>query len=243
MESMARSAARMPCAIRSSARWKSNQPISPTRGEIRRSGGSPARRARVMRSCMMLKASTITEEMPGRAALPKNSRFMARSAENSRRKPRLGAASGPIAAASVGAEEEMAEDVWRLQAARPFLEPVEMARGIGAADHRADRGTDHDVGDNAVRNQRPHDADMGKAACRAAAQCQTDHRAPLGAEANLVVLLEVRSAVHPTVQHRKLSLDAIMPRRRDVASPDRLHGLCRMGAAKAGIRLERDISI
>src|SRR5712664_4547694 len=82
MESIARSAARVPCAIRSSARWKSNQPISPTRGEISKSGGSPARRARVMRSCMMLKASTMTEEMPGRPALPKNSRFMVRSEEH-----------------------------------------------------------------------------------------------------------------------------------------------------------------
>ena len=35
---MARSAARAPCAIRSSARWKSNQPIWPTRGEIRKVG-------------------------------------------------------------------------------------------------------------------------------------------------------------------------------------------------------------
>ena len=79
--SIARSAARAPCAIRSSARWKSNQPICPTRGEISMSGGSPASRARVMRSCMMLKASTITVEMPGRPPLPKNSRFMVRSAE------------------------------------------------------------------------------------------------------------------------------------------------------------------
>ena len=36
------------------------QPIWPRRGLIVTSGGSPASRARVMRSCMMLKASTIT---------------------------------------------------------------------------------------------------------------------------------------------------------------------------------------
>src|SRR5581483_1950136 len=90
MDSIARSAARAPCAIKSSARWKSNQPTWPTRGAIRRSGGSPASLARVMRSCMMLKASTITVEMPGRPALPKNSRLTVRSAEKSLLSPRLG---------------------------------------------------------------------------------------------------------------------------------------------------------
>jgi hypothetical protein len=39
---------------------------------------------------MMLKASTMTLEMPGRPPPPKNSRFMVRSAENSLPKPRLG---------------------------------------------------------------------------------------------------------------------------------------------------------
>ena len=39
------------------------------------SGGSPARRARVMRSCMMLKASTITVGMPGRRPPPTNWRL------------------------------------------------------------------------------------------------------------------------------------------------------------------------
>ena len=106
-DSMARSAARAPWAIRSSARWKSNQPIWPTRGEINRSGGSPARRARVMRSCMMLKASTMTVEMPGRPAPPKNSRFMVRSAEKNLPKPRFGGAgsitSGVAATAAPGA--------------------------------------------------------------------------------------------------------------------------------------------
>ena len=34
----------------------------------------------------------MTEEMPGRPALPKNSRFMVRSAENNLPKPRFGAA-------------------------------------------------------------------------------------------------------------------------------------------------------
>src|SRR5215210_7622404 len=89
---MARSAARAPNAIKSLARWKSNQPIWPTRGVINRSGGSPASRARVMRSCMMLKASTITLEMPGRPPPPKNSRFIVRSAENNLPKPRFGGA-------------------------------------------------------------------------------------------------------------------------------------------------------
>ena len=37
----------------------------PTRGDIMMSGGSPASRDREMRSCVMLKASTTTAEMPG----------------------------------------------------------------------------------------------------------------------------------------------------------------------------------
>src|SRR6516164_3850265 len=89
-ESIARSAARVPNSISSDARWKSNQPISPTRGVINRSGGSPASRARVMRSCMMLKASTMIEEMPGRPPPPKNSRFTVRSGEKNLPKRRLG---------------------------------------------------------------------------------------------------------------------------------------------------------
>ena len=39
---------------------------------MRASGGSPASRARVMRSCMMLKASTITVDNPGFPGLPMN---------------------------------------------------------------------------------------------------------------------------------------------------------------------------
>ena len=50
---------------------------------------------RVMRSCMMLKASTMTEEMPGRPPPPKNSRFMVRSAEKNFPIPRFrGSGSG-----------------------------------------------------------------------------------------------------------------------------------------------------
>ena len=48
------------------------------------SGGSPASRARVMRSCMMLKASIITVGMPGRRALPTNWRLSACSAPKMR---------------------------------------------------------------------------------------------------------------------------------------------------------------
>jgi len=41
---------------------------------------------------MMLKASTITVEMPGRPPPPKNSRFMVRSAEKNLPRPRFGGA-------------------------------------------------------------------------------------------------------------------------------------------------------
>ena len=66
-------------AIASPARWKSNQPMWPSRGLISTSGGSPASRARVMRSCITLNASTITVGMPGRPRRPKNCRRSARS--------------------------------------------------------------------------------------------------------------------------------------------------------------------
>ena len=48
----------------------------------------------------------ITEEMPGREALPKNSRFMVRSAENSFRKPRLGASGSGTGTGSSGVTTE-----------------------------------------------------------------------------------------------------------------------------------------
>ncbi len=79
-------------------------------------------------------------------------------------------------AGAVQADIEIGEDISRLQAARPFFHRIEMSGGIGAADHGADRGSDHDVGDDSVGHQRPDDADMGKAARGAAAQRQSDHR-------------------------------------------------------------------
>ena len=61
----------------------------PSRGVIMTSGGSPASRARVMRSCMMLKASTITRRNAGAAAAPPtNWRLSERSAPKMRAKPR-----------------------------------------------------------------------------------------------------------------------------------------------------------
>jgi hypothetical protein len=41
---------------------------------------------------MMLKASTMTEEIPGRPPLPKNSRFTVRSGEKNLPNPRFGGA-------------------------------------------------------------------------------------------------------------------------------------------------------
>ena len=85
------------------ARWKSNRPMWPMRGLIMTSGGSPASRARVMRSCMMLKASTITVGRPGRSALPKKWRLSDLSAPNSPRSPRLATSSSIGGSGSRGA--------------------------------------------------------------------------------------------------------------------------------------------
>jgi hypothetical protein len=79
---------------------------------------------------------------------------------------------------AVEADIEVAEDISRLQAARPCFQGIELARRIGAADDRADRRADHDIGDDAMLNQCPDNADMGKSARGAAAQRQPDHRPP-----------------------------------------------------------------
>lgn len=84
IEASARSVASAPSLIASSARWKSNRPMRPSRGPIRTSGGSPASRARVMRSWMMLNASTITVDSPGWPG-----RRIMRSAPNKLKKPRF----------------------------------------------------------------------------------------------------------------------------------------------------------
>ncbi len=70
----------------------------------------------------------------------------------------------PVAADQSGAVEadvEIAEDIARLQAARPLLQRIELPDGIGAADHRADRGADHDTGNDAMGQQGPENSDMG----------------------------------------------------------------------------------
>ena len=86
----------------------------------------------------------------------------------------------PVAADQAGAAEpdvEIADDAAQRQRARPVFQRVELAGGVAAADQRADRGADDDVGHDAVGEQRPHDADMGKAARRAAAEHKPDRRA------------------------------------------------------------------
>ncbi len=70
----------------------------------------------------------------------------------------------PVAADQPGAVEtdvEITEDIARLQAARPLLQRIELPGSIGAADHRADRGADHDTGNDAVGQQGPENTDMG----------------------------------------------------------------------------------
>ena len=114
----------------------------------------------------------------------------------------------PVAADQARAVEtdiEIAENISRLQAARPFLERIEMARRIGAADHRADRGADHDIGNDAMGNQGTDNADMGKSARRAAAQRQPDHRPPDAAEPDLVGAVSAAlAASDQNIQHRYL---------------------------------------
>src|SRR5476649_623915 len=79
-----------------------------------------------------------------------------------------------------------------------------MPRRIGAADHRADRGADHHIGNDAMGNQRPDDADMGKSARGAAAQREANHRPPDAAEPYLVAATRVGlAAPDQIIQHRR----------------------------------------
>ncbi len=90
-------------------------------------------------------------------------------------------------AGAVQADVEIAEDIARLQPARPFLERIEVSGGIGAADHCADRRSDHDVRDDAVGEQRSENADMGKSARSSAAQRKADDRPPDAAKSDLSI--------------------------------------------------------
>ena len=111
-------------------------------------------------------------------------------------------------ARAIKADIEIAENVAWPQAARPFLESVEMPRGIGAADHGPDRGADHDIGVDAVGNQGPDNADMGKSARGAAAQHQPDHWPPDAAQPDLVAAVgAVLTAADQVFQHRGVSMD------------------------------------
>ena len=65
-----RSTAFSPSRIASSARSNSSKPIWPTRGLICTSGGSPARRERVRRSCMMLSEVVMTPYIFGLSSCP-----------------------------------------------------------------------------------------------------------------------------------------------------------------------------
>ena len=86
-----------------------------------------------MRSCMMLKASTITEEMPGRPAPPKNSRFMVFSGENRRGKRRLAVASSGAGATASGAARGFAHiGILRTLLANGIVPDVVVGTSIGA---------------------------------------------------------------------------------------------------------------
>src|SRR6516164_9294982 len=54
------------------------------------------------------------------------------------------------------------------------------------ANHRANRGADHDIGNDAVGAQRPQDADMSEAARRPAAEGDADHWPPDTTQADFI---------------------------------------------------------
>ena len=93
----------------------------------------------------------------------------------------------PAAADQAGtadADVEIAEDAAQRQGARPDLQLIELAVRIAAADQRAHRGADDDVGNDAVLAQGVDDADMGKAARRAAAEDEADRGPPAACRNN-----------------------------------------------------------
>src|SRR6202140_521390 len=105
-------------------------------------------------------------------------------------------------ARTVEPDIEIAQDISWLQAARPVFERIEMPRGIGAANDRADRGADHHIGDDAVGDQCPDDADMGKPAGGTAAQSEADHRPPDTPETHFfATILAVLAAPDQYIQH------------------------------------------
>ena len=132
-------------------------------------------------------------------------------------------------ARAVETDVEIAEDTARLQAARPFLQRIELPGGIGAADHRADRGADHDIGNDAVGDQGPEDADMGKSARGAAAQRQPDHRPPDAAQPDLVGASEPFWPRPIKLSSTEELLDGASYALSRCSPPDRQHkhGLCR----------------
>ena len=106
-------------------------------------------------------------------------------------------------AGAVEADIKIAQDIARLQAARPFLQRIELPDGIGAPDHGTDGGADNDVGDNAMRNERPDDADMGESTSGPATERQSDHRPPDAAKSYPVAAIgAVLAAPHQILQHR-----------------------------------------
>ncbi len=148
--SMAFSVASAPMAIASAARWKSNQPTAPSRGLISTSGGSPASRARVMRSCITLNASIMTVGMPGRPRRPRNCRRSERSPPNRPRSPlRLGCFVGGVIAvvgAVAGDDGAAAEQIG-----------IEIDRDHQPGAERARRRHRHRIDQRAVHQPAPAD--------------------------------------------------------------------------------------
>src|ERR1700733_12659353 len=130
-------------------------------------------------------------------------------------------------ARAIELEIEVGKDVARLQATCPLFQRIEMSCGKGSADHGSDRGADDDVGNDAVRDQRLDDANMGKTARGPPSERQPDYRPPA---AGLAGGFPVVMASADPVQHGGSDLLSAQAGYREKAAPARLpdkHGLCR----------------
>ena len=81
-------------------------------------------------------------------------------------------------AGAADADVEITDDPPPRQRTGPVFQRVELISGVATADQGAHRCADDNVRGNAVRLERPHHADMGKTARRAAAENEPDGGTP-----------------------------------------------------------------
>ena len=135
------------------------------------------------------------------------------------------------------ADIEIAEQAAPRQAARPFLDRVELAGRIAAADHRADRGAGDDVGHVALGEQRADDADMRKAARRAAAQHEPDARPRRRRSASAWLPVDRLIAVLSATPQKMKHANQILLHRRD----DSPRGAARQSIRAYGENVQRQL--